>query len=182
VTWAERHFYDLASIRPSFRNQRRDSGPIFAPGVSTSIAARLSNLLHAFSIEAVDLRLLIYIEPQCIRLLRMDMSKDLVAASATPLVLAILAEGDSYGYAIIKRVTELSGGHLQWTDGMLYPVLHRLERQGHVAAKWSASENGRRRRYYRITREGRAQLAAQRQQWQVVDGTLRGIWMKECTT
>ena len=67
----------------------------------------------------------------------MDMSKDLVAASATPLVLAILAEGDSYGYAIIKRVTELSGGHLQWTDGMLYPVLHRLERQGHVAAKWS---------------------------------------------
>ena len=67
----------------------------------------------------------------------MDMSKDLVAASATPLVLAILAEGDSYGYAIIKRVAELSGGHLRWTDGMLYPVLHRLERQGHVAAKWS---------------------------------------------
>ena len=111
----------------------------------------------------------------------MDMSKDLVAASATPLVLAILAEGDSYGYAIIKRVAELSGAHLQWTDGMLYPVLHRLERQGHVAAKWSASENGRRRKYYRITGEGRAQLAAQRQQWQVVDGTLRGIWIKECT-
>ena len=70
----------------------------------------------------------------------MDMSKDLVAASATPLVLAILSEGDSYGYAIIKRVAELSGGRLQWTDGMLYPVLHRLERQGLVAAKWSASE------------------------------------------
>src|SRR4051812_20723391 len=81
----------------------------------------------------------------------MDMGKDLVAASATPLVLAILAEGESYGYAIIKRVAELSGGHLEWTDGMLYLVLHRLERQGHVAAKWSASENGRRRKYYRIT-------------------------------
>lgn len=133
------------------------------------------------STEGLDLRLLTYIEQQCIRLLRMDMSKDLVAASATPLVLAILAEGDSYGYAIIKRVTELSGGHLQWTDGMLYPVLHRLERQGHVAAKWSASENGRRRKYYRITRQGRAQLAAQRQQWQAVDGTLRGIWMEACT-
>jgi PadR family transcriptional regulator PadR len=111
----------------------------------------------------------------------MGMSKDLVAASATPLVLAILAEGDSYGYAIIKRVAELSGGHLQWTDGMLYPVLHRLERQGHVAAKWGASENGRRRKYYRITRDGRAQLAAQRQQWKTVDGTLRGIWMQACT-
>ena len=99
----------------------------------------------------------------------MDVSKDLVAASATPLVLAILAEGDSYGYAIIKRVGELSGGHLQWTDGMLYPVLHRLERQDLVAAKWSPSENCRRLNYYSITRAGRAQLAAQRQQWQVVD-------------
>ena len=111
----------------------------------------------------------------------MDVSKDLVAASATPLVLAILAEGDSYGYAIIKRVNELSRGHLQWTDGMLYPVLHRLERQGHVAAKWNESESGRKRKYYRITKEGRAQLAAQQRQWQVVDDTLRGIWMKACT-
>ncbi len=111
----------------------------------------------------------------------MDLGKDLVAASATPLVLAILAEGDSYGYAIIKRGTGLSGGHLQWTDGMLYPVLHRLERHGYVAARWGVSENGRRRKYYRITREGRTQLAAQRQQWQVVDDTLRGIWMKACT-
>ena len=111
----------------------------------------------------------------------MDLHKDLVAASATPLVLAILAEGDSYGYAIIKRVTELSGGHLQWTDGMLYPVLHRLERQGLVAARWSEADSGRQRKYYRITKDGRAQLAAQRQQWQVVDDTLRGIWMKVST-
>ena len=110
----------------------------------------------------------------------MELSKDLVAASATPLVLAILADGDSYGYAIIKRVTELSGGQLQWTDGMLYPVLHRLERQGYVAAKWAAAESGRRRKYYRITREGRAQLAIQRQQWQVVDSALRGMW-RTCT-
>src|SRR5262245_17378208 len=102
----------------------------------------------------------------------MDLRKDLIAASATPSVLTSLAEGESYGYAIIKRVAELPGGHLQWTDGMLYPVLHRLERQGRVAAKWSASKNGRRRKYYRITKEGRAQLAAQREQWQAVDGTL----------
>jgi DNA-binding PadR family transcriptional regulator len=111
----------------------------------------------------------------------MELGKDLVAASATPLVLAILAEGDSYGYAIIKRVAELSGGHLQWTDGMLYPVLHRLERQRLVAAKWGVSENGRKRKYYRITKLGQAQLEVQRQQWQVVDKTLRGIWMKART-
>jgi PadR family transcriptional regulator PadR len=111
----------------------------------------------------------------------MELGKDLVAASATPLVLAILAEGESYGYAILKRVSELSGGHLQWTDGMLYPVLHRLERQGLVAAKWGMADNGRRRKYYRITKDGQVQLAAQRQQWQVVDKTLRGIWMKAQT-
>jgi PadR family transcriptional regulator, regulatory protein PadR len=112
----------------------------------------------------------------------MELGKDLVAASATPLVLAILAEGDSYGYAIIKRVTDLSGGHLQWTDGMLYPVLHRLERQGLVAAKWGTSDSGRKRKYYRITKQGRAQLTFQQRQWQVVDRTLRGIWRKACAT
>lgn len=112
----------------------------------------------------------------------MDLGKDLVAASATPLVLAILADGESYGYAIIKRVDELSGGHLQWTDGMLYPVLHRLERNGLVAAKWGSSESGRRRKYYRLTKDGRAQLEAERQRWQVVDATLHRIWLKACPT
>src|SRR2546429_10029853 len=111
----------------------------------------------------------------------MELGKDLVAASATPLVLAILAEGDSYGYAIIKRVTELSGGHLQWTDGMLYPVLHRLERHGLGAAKWGASESGRKRKYYRLTKKGRAQLALQPQQVQGVDNTTRRLWRNALT-
>ena len=104
----------------------------------------------------------------------MSIGKDLVAASATPLVLAILSEGESYGYAIIKRVEELSGGELQWTDGMLYPVLHRLERAGYLESTWGKSESGRRRKYYRLTEGGEAELADQRRQWQVVDSTLRG--------
>jgi DNA-binding PadR family transcriptional regulator len=106
----------------------------------------------------------------------MDISKDLTAASSTPIVLAILAEGDSYGYAILQRVRELSGGRLEWTDGMLYPVLHRLERFGHVEARWEVADSGRRRKYYRITPPGRAQLAEDRRQWQAVDATLRGLW------
>ena len=81
-------------------------------------------------------------------------NKDLMAASSTPIVLAILAEEDSYGYAILKRVRELSGGRMEWTDGMLYPVLHRLERLGHVEARWEVAESGRRRKYYRITPRG----------------------------
>jgi len=70
----------------------------------------------------------------------------------------------------------LSKGQLQSTDGMLYPVLHRLERVGHIEARWETADTGRRRKYYRITPGGRAQLAAERQQWQAVDATLRGIW------
>lgn len=106
----------------------------------------------------------------------MELGKDLVAASATPLVLAILGAGDSYGYAIIKRVSELSDGQLRWTDGMLYPVLHRLERQGWVSARWDLSDAGRQRKYYSLTRSGRAQLAAERARWQVVDQTLQRMW------
>jgi PadR family transcriptional regulator PadR len=105
----------------------------------------------------------------------MDIDKDLVAASATPLVLAILSEGDSYGYAIIKRVGEVSDGELRWTDGLVYPLLHRLERRGLVEAVWSLSETGRRRKYYRLTREGAEHLAGQRRQWQLVDRALRGV-------
>jgi PadR family transcriptional regulator PadR len=104
-----------------------------------------------------------------------NIDKDLVAASATPLVLAILSEGESYGYAIIKRVADLSGGELQWTDGMLYPLLHRLERNSLVEAFWGRSETGRGRKYYRLTRSGAEQLDRQRRQWQVVDLALRGL-------
>jgi PadR family transcriptional regulator, regulatory protein PadR len=106
----------------------------------------------------------------------MDFNKDLIAASSTPIVLAILSEGDSYGYAIIKRVQEASGGHMEWTDGMLYPVLHRLERLGLIKARWELSETGRRRKYYRITSRGKEQLKEESRQWQAVDATLRGIW------
>jgi DNA-binding PadR family transcriptional regulator len=106
----------------------------------------------------------------------MHITKDLVAASATPLVLGILAEGESYGYAILKQVDDLSGGQLEWTEGLLYPLLHRLERLGHVEATWHTPPGGRRRKYYRITEQGRAELAEQRRQWATVVDALRGVW------
>ena len=106
----------------------------------------------------------------------MRIDKDLVAASATPLVLAILAQGENYGYAILKRVRALSGGDLEWTDGMLYPLLHRLERLGHVTTEWRTPPEGRRRKYYVITDDGRAALADQRRQWAAVSGALNNVW------
>lgn len=114
---------------------------------------------------------------------KMVISKDLVAASATPLILSILSEGQSYGYAIIQRVRELSDGQMQWTDGMLYPVLHRLEAQKLVKSRWSLSETGRKRKYYRLTRKGMKVLGDSQGQWGLVYSTLKKLWgPKPCLT
>ena len=86
-----------------------------------------------------------------------------------------LAEGESYGYAILKQVNELSGGQLR-TDGLLYLLLHRLERFGHVESAGETPPGGRRRKYYRITEQGWAELVEQRRQWATVVDALRGVW------
>ena len=119
---------------------------------------------------------LICLEVQGTRGLALRIDKDLVAASATPLVLAILADEESYGYAILKRVRELSRGEFEWTDGMLYPLLHRLDRLGYVTTEWRTPPEGRRRRYYVITREGRAAMAEQQRQWATVTRALGDVW------
>ena len=106
----------------------------------------------------------------------MHIDKDLVAASATPLVLSILAEDESYGYAILKRVRELSGGEFEWTDGMLYPLLHRLDRLGYVTTEWRMPPEGRRRKYYVITDDGRTALSDQQRQWAAVTRALNDVW------
>lgn len=105
-------------------------------------------------------------------------SKDLVAASAKSMILSILSESESYGYAIIRKVRELSGGEMNWKDGMLYPVLHRLEQQGFIESFWVNSEAGRKRKYYRIKVEGRKALETEKKQWMLVHATLQKLWGK----
>jgi DNA-binding PadR family transcriptional regulator len=95
----------------------------------------------------------------------MTLTKDLIAATAEPLILSILARGESYGYALIKEVAALSGGKVAWTEGMLYPVLHRLEKQGFVKASWKTAETGRKRKYYALHQKGKKRLSAQLEQW-----------------
>lgn len=104
------------------------------------------------------------------------LSKELVAASTVPLVLSVLAEGENYGYALIQRVRELSGGRIEWTEGMLYPVLHWMEEQELVESEWKEAETGRRRKYYQIRKEGRKALATEKQQWMSVHETLTKLW------
>ena len=109
----------------------------------------------------------------------MVISKDLVAASASPLILSILSEGESYGYSIIKRVRKLSNDEIQWADGMLYPVLHRLENQGLIESNMRVSETGRKRKYYRLKDKGAGMLKEQRKQWLMVNSVLEKLWEKK---
>jgi PadR family transcriptional regulator, regulatory protein PadR len=102
--------------------------------------------------------------------------KDLAAASSRPIVLAILAQGDDYGYSIIRRVREASGGDVEWSEGMLYPVLHRLEGEGLIRAVWRETDSGRRRKYYRLSTAGKRSLAVHREQWNAVHRTLAHLW------
>ena len=106
--------------------------------------------------------------------------KELVAASAEPLVLSLLSKGESYGYAIIQEVKARSGGQLQWTDGMLYPVLHRLEQRGLIKSRWAESESGRKRKYYSLKKNGKAAMARHHEQWLLVHGVLSGLRKEQC--
>jgi DNA-binding PadR family transcriptional regulator len=106
----------------------------------------------------------------------MKISKDLNAASASAIVLGILQAGESYGYAIVQKVRELSGGEVEWTDGMLYPILHRLEADGLIGARWGESETGRKRKYYQLTAEARPVMQDDRRQWQTVNAILQDLW------
>lgn len=104
-----------------------------------------------------------------------DYTRELIAASTIPLILAVLREEDSYGYAIIKRVRGLSHETLEWTEGMLYPVLHRLEKQRLIESYWSRTQ-GRRRRYYRLLPAGAAELERLKAQWASIHSTLNRSW------
>lgn len=102
--------------------------------------------------------------------------KELAAASSRPIVLSILAQGEDYGYSIIQRVRTASGGQIEWSEGMLYPVLHRLEQEGHIQSFWKESDSGRHRKYYRLSAAGKKSLATHRQQWLSVHETLLNLW------
>ena len=106
----------------------------------------------------------------------MKIGKDLNAASARAIVLGLLQDGESYGYALIQRVKELSGGSVEWTEGTLYPVLHRLEAEGLIQARWGESEAGRKRKYYQLTSRAGPVMEDDRRQWETMHGVLSQLW------
>ncbi|QSE96600.1 PadR family transcriptional regulator [Fulvivirga lutea] len=103
-------------------------------------------------------------------------SKNLTAASTKPIILGILKQGNSYGYLIIKKIKELSDGKMKYSDGMLYPVLHRLEKDGLIVSHWTVKDDARPRKYYEITEAGKQELIAEQEQWSQVNSVLNAIW------
>ncbi len=104
-----------------------------------------------------------------------DMRKELVAASAEPLILSLLSKGENYGYGIIQEMKTRSDGQLQWTDGMLYPVLHRMERNGLIKSRWVKIENGRKRKYYSIKEGGKKAHKQHHEHWTLIQSVLAGL-------
>jgi len=96
----------------------------------------------------------------------MGKPNDLVQGTLDLLILKTLRPEAMHGWAIAKRIQQLSGDVLQVQQGSLYPALHRLEDQGWLDAEWGTSENNRRAKYYQLTTAGRRQLAAEVRTWQ----------------
>jgi PadR family transcriptional regulator PadR len=107
------------------------------------------------------------------------LAKELVAASTEPLILSLLSQGESYGYALIQEVKQLSGDKIGWTDGMLYPVLHRMERERWIESRWGEAENGRKRKYYSIKKDGKKALKDQREKWIAVSEVFKRLWKEQ---
>jgi DNA-binding PadR family transcriptional regulator len=104
------------------------------------------------------------------------MSKTLIAASARPMILSLLVKGESYGYRILQEVTALSGGIIDWSEALLYPVLHRMEKEGVVRSRWKVSEEKRMRKYYTLTELGRRELEAEKERWLSIHGAFLRLW------
>lgn len=102
--------------------------------------------------------------------------KELVGASTIPIILTILLKGENYGYELIKKVNDYSGGKLEWSDAMLYPVLHRMQKDNLIQARWAQLENGRKRKYYTITTAGRAELRERKEDWVMMLNMLSKMW------
>ena len=104
------------------------------------------------------------------------MSKTLAAASARPMILSLLLKGESYGYRILQDVTALSGGTIDWSEALLYPVLHRMEKEGAIRSRWKMSEEKRMRKYYTLTDFGRRELEAEKERWLSIHGAFLRLW------
>jgi len=104
------------------------------------------------------------------------LSKKTLDGNVETLLLAVLQSGPSYGYAIIQDLRKQAEGILNLGEGTIYPVLYRLEERGLIASTWRQGDNGRQRKYYRLTPKGRKAFANNRLQWQALSKVMEKIF------
>ncbi|MDA0833682.1 MAG: PadR family transcriptional regulator [Planctomycetota bacterium] len=102
------------------------------------------------------------------------MDSRLLTGTVEMLILEVISEGPSYGYQIAQTVLARSRGYFELKEGSLYPALHRLERQKHLAANWNETD-GRRRKYYKLTAAGSKALATKKQEWTAFSKGVQGV-------
>lgn len=105
-----------------------------------------------------------------------SISKELIGASANPIILSILKNGDSYGYEIVQKVKEITEGKVTWKEASIYPVLKRLEENGMIKSYWKVNKGERPRKYYTLLADGEKQLEYNRQEWQIMNGVFQNLW------
>ncbi len=103
-------------------------------------------------------------------------SKELVGASAAKIILSVLFQGDNYGYEILQKVKELSGGRIKWNEGSIYPVLKKMEALGIIKSYWRMEENERPRKYYTLLEKGKSELENEKEEWNMVHAMLTRLW------
>ena len=97
-----------------------------------------------------------------------SISKELIGASAAPIILSVLKNGDNYGYEIVLKVKELTNNEIKWKEASIYPVLKKLESRGLIKSYWKVQDNERPRKYYTILPEGKKQFEHNMHEWELV--------------
>ena len=104
-------------------------------------------------------------------------SKELMGATSTALILSFLNQRDAYGYEIVMRLRELSDDRIIWKEGSLYPVLKNLEEQGLIKSYWFENPGHHRRKYYSILEMGKEALLAEKEEWSLMESIFHKIWV-----
>lgn len=105
-----------------------------------------------------------------------NFSKELIGACTVPILLSIISNEDSYGYEIIKKVKAISKDRIEFKDGTLYPVLHKLENKGLIESYWKITDSGRKRKYYRICQKGKKTLLNEKENWEIINQIISKLW------
>ena len=105
----------------------------------------------------------------------MDIDPQFLKGSVGLLLLNLLTRGEMYGYEILREASRRSADTFEFKEGTLYPALHQLEKKGQIKSEWRTAENGRERKYYSLTPQGKKGVAAYEKQWQHLTGAMATI-------